>query len=105
MISVFRDEYGPCFVEEIVLLVYISRELQAPGPGIFSVSGCGGFIFPLSEYEILLDFFRGSYAPGPGFLLLIVSARGPVVVISALPYPKQKPFFNFYGEENSLGRL
>lgn len=95
MIGVLRDEYGACFVEEIVLLVYIKTQLQDPGPGTFSASGCGLFTLLRSEYAILLDFFSGSYAPGPGFLLLMVSARGPVVVISALPYPKQKPFFNF----------
>jgi hypothetical protein len=50
----------------------------------------------------LLVFLSGEYAPGPGFLLLIVYARGPVIVISALPCPKKKPFIVFYGEENSV---
>jgi len=43
-----------------------------------------------------------SYAPGPGFLLLTVSARGPVTVIYALPSPKQKPLF-FGVLRNSVG--
>lgn len=38
-------------------------------------------------------------------MLLIVSARGPVMVIYALPWPKQKPFLGFSGEEKSVGRL
>lgn len=95
MVCVLGDEDGAGLVKKIVLLVYVRRQLQAPGPGTFSASGCGLFALLRSEYAILLVFFSGSYAPGPGFLLLIVSARGPVVVISSLPSPKQKPFFNF----------
>lgn len=39
MVGVLGDEDAASFVEEIVLLVYIRRKLQAPGPGTFSASG------------------------------------------------------------------
>ena len=39
--------------------------------------------------------------PGPGFLLRIVSIKGPVTSISVRPSPNPKPFFAFL-ENKSL---
>lgn len=60
MITVLGIEVGSVFVKKVALLVYITSNLHAPGPGIFSASGCGGFTLPLKEYDILLVFLSGS---------------------------------------------
>lgn len=59
VIGVLRHKNSSTGWKKVILLVYLTKYLQLPGPGTFSASGWGGEILLLIEYPIFATLFIG----------------------------------------------
>lgn len=75
----------------------------APGPGtlnFYLFYSCGLLVNEQADF-VKVEFI--SQDPGPGFLLTLIVASGPVNSISSRPFPKPNPCVLF--GEKSEGRV
>jgi len=77
--------------------LFIDRTIgYFPGPGNFNFYLFVYYNFPDRVNDPLFNNECAGYAPGPGFLFLRHSTKGPVIYIYYRPLPNPKPFLSFF---------